>query len=81
MTTKEFADFVYGNSKEDYGIFAPPTDAQVGLNILFNHFLGDDWHSVNSVHQTQINTEAIYEILKKYPPKKLFLKRLFGKIW
>ena len=68
MTSKEFLDLVYANmDDEDYGIIAPPTDPQMGLNVLIHHFLGDDWYSVNPIHVTQINTEAIVEILDKYP--------------
>jgi hypothetical protein len=68
MTSKEFLDIVYKNMDDkDYGIIAPPTDPQLGLSILIRHFLGDDWYSMNPIHITQINTEAICEILDKYP--------------
>ena len=53
------------------GIFCPPTDAQTGLNVLINHFLGEDWYVVSPVSPKQVNTEAILEILYRYPkPRK-----------
>lgn len=51
---------------KDYGMFAPPMDAQVALNELCHHLLGEDWYSVNPVSQEQINTEIVYEIERKY---------------
>jgi hypothetical protein len=54
---------------KDYGIFAPPMDAQVALNELAHHLLGEDWYSVNPVSQEQINTEIVYEIERKYVKK------------
>lgn len=64
---------------EYYGIFPSPADAQFGLDILIKHFLGDDWYSI-STNIMQGNTEAIYDILKKYPKRKSIreiLKNLF----
>lgn len=52
--------------EKNYGIFAPPMDAQVALIELCRHFLGEDWYSVNPVSQEQINTEIVYEIERKY---------------
>ena len=53
------------------GIFYPPTDAQTGLNVLINHFLGEDWYVVNPVSPRQVNTEAILEILYRYPKPRI----------
>ena len=55
----------------EYGIFAPPMDAQVALIELCHHFLGEDWYSVNPVSQEQINTEIVYEIERKYKVRKV----------
>lgn len=69
MTTDGFREYLKEKHKgEDYGIFAPPTEGQEGLNILIHHFLGEDWYDTSGVTSTtQVNTEAIYQILKKYP--------------
>lgn len=75
MKADQFIKETYENSKEDYGIFPPPTNAQHGLNILMNHFLGDDWYTTCSIHNEQVNTEAIYEILRKYPKNKIRIIR------
>jgi hypothetical protein len=53
------------------GIFCPPTDAQTGLNVLINHFLGEDWYVVSPVSPKQVNTEAILEILYRYPKPRI----------
>lgn len=56
---------------KDYGIFAPPMDAQVALIELCHHFLGEDWYSVNPVSQEQINTEIVFEIERKYKVRRV----------
>lgn len=53
----------------DYGLCAPPMDAQVALNELCRFFLGEDWYTIMPVHQTQVNTEIVYEIETKYKYK------------
>lgn len=70
MDAEKFKQIVLDNADKDYGVCLPPTDAQYGLNILINHFLGEDWYVVMPISQEQVNTEAIYEILKKYPRRK-----------
>lgn len=80
MTSDEFLKQAYENDengKEYYGIMPPPTNAQHGLNILIEHFLGKDWYTTCSMHNEQVNTEAIYQILKKYPQKKGIFKTSF----
>lgn len=72
MEAEEFIKIVEDmdeKGSEYYGIFPSPTDAQFGLDILIKHFLGDDWYSI-STNTMQGNTEAIYDILKKYPKRK-----------
>lgn len=51
---------------KDYGICPPPMDAQVALNELCRHFLGDDWYTVMPMSQEQVNTEVVYEIERRY---------------
>lgn len=50
----------------DCGIFSPPLNAQVALNELARHLLGEDWYSTNPISQEQINAEIVYEIEMKY---------------
>ena len=79
MKAEEFAKMTYENAKHDYGIFAPPTEPQDGLNILIDHFLGKDWYTANPVGQKQVNTEAIYDILRlntRKRPLKIVIKDL-----
>lgn len=49
----------------DYGIFAPPMDAQVALNELARHLLGSGYYT-NNFTNTQGNTEIVYDIERKY---------------
>ena len=67
MTPEEFGQFLRERTDEDYDLMPPPCDAQTGLNILIRHFLGEKWYCMLPVHQEQINTEAISEILMKFP--------------
>lgn len=78
MTPKEFAKFAYekANGEFDNDLMPPPTTAEDGLGILIKHFLGDDWYCMLPVHITQIYTEAISEILQKYPKKASLLERI-----
>lgn len=71
MKADDFLEEVYHKQDKDYGLCAPPTNAQDGLNTLMNHFLGEDWYTTCSMHNEQVNTEAIYEILKRYPKGKI----------
>jgi hypothetical protein len=66
----KFLDDVYSKANKagkDYGILAPPTTAQDGLDVLRKHFLGDGWYTVNPLSTEQVNTEVVAEILMKYP--------------
>lgn len=81
MDAEKFLELSFSESEKDYGIFLPPTESQKGLTILIHHFLGENWYTANPVSHEQVNTEAIYLILKKYPisrknPKKKSLKNL-----
>lgn len=88
MTTEEFLDFLEKEimTEEDKeNIFMPPLEPQIALNILKDHFLGEDWYTVNPVGVKQVNTEVVYNILEKYPrilqKKKHTAKRFWGLIW
>lgn len=78
MDSEDFKKYVLDRDGKDYGLCPPPIGAQEGLNILVNHFLGEDWYISLPVCQQQANTEAIYEILRKYPKKKSLRERLKG---
>ena len=88
MTTKEFEAFLEKEIMTDDNkdnIFSPPLDPQIALNILIEHFLGKDWYTPNPIGVKQVNTEAVYEILEKYPKKKSIgeiikkFRRIYGK--
>lgn len=49
----------------DYGIFAPPMNAQIALNELARHLLGSDYYT-NNITNEQGNTEIVYDIERKY---------------
>ena len=51
----------------DNNLCAPPTSAQKCLDVLIDHFLGVDWCVAISESVEQTNTEAVYDILSKYP--------------
>lgn len=79
MTTREFEDFLEKEimTEEDKkNIFAPPLEPQIALNILIEHFLGKDWYTPNPVGVKQVNTEAVYEIISRYPKKRNPFERL-----
>ena len=67
MKPKEFAKMVYDMADEDYGICPPPIEAQIGLNVLINHFLGDNWYASLPLGVEQVNTEAVLAILERFP--------------
>ena len=63
----KFYDFL--DTKPDCGILSPPITGQESVDLLRYYLLGEDWYSVNPVSTEQINTEIVYEILRKYSPK------------
>lgn len=84
MTIEKFLDFLEKEimTEEDKeNIFIPPLEPQIVLNILKDHFLGEDWYTVNPVGVKQVNTEMVYNILEKYPrpckKKNSIIKRLW----
>ena len=44
MNHNIFMDELLKNADEDSGLCSPPIDAQKGLNILIDHFLGEDFN-------------------------------------
>lgn len=54
-------------------ICPPPINAQEGLNVLVEHFIGKSWCLMAPVFsKQQNNTFVIHEILIQYPKKKSF---------
>lgn len=79
MITKEFENFLEKEimtEKDKKNIFSPPLEPQIALNILIEHFLGKDWYTPNPIGVKQVNTEAVYEILSRYPKKKGLRERI-----
>ncbi len=83
MEAEDFIKKIYKESDADYGMLYPPIKAQDGLNILIDHFLGEDWYVIMSVSREQINAEAIHEILLSNPKRsfKEKIKRFFKDIF
>lgn len=71
MKPEEFLDIVYKGADRDYGICPPPISSDKGLNILIEHFLGNDWYTTDPLSPDQIYTVAIYDILEKYKEKRI----------
>ena len=61
---KTFDEWI--NDQDDYGIMAPPMDAETALDFLRRYLLGENWYSPNPIHSKQINTEMVYLILRQY---------------
>lgn len=76
MTREKFLNDCKKKHPEDYGICLPPTTAQDAVNALIEHFLGEGWYSTMPMSTEQINTQAVCEILDKYPEKKSIREKL-----
>ena len=51
-------------------IFPKATSTEEGFKILRDYLLGDDWFVVMPMGPTQVNTEAIADIMLKIPSAK-----------
>ena len=66
-TPEETKERVLALAKDvDCGLLSPPMDAQVALNELCRHLLGDDWYVADPISVEQCNTEIVYAIERKY---------------
>ncbi len=65
MKAEEFKGRLIEKSNKDYGLCCPPIEAQEAVDILIEHFLGKDWYVAMPMCVEQVNSEAIYEILKQ----------------
>ena len=83
MTVKEFSKIVeqkrIENGMED-DIFPPPTTDREAVMILRHHFLGDNWYVVNPISHEQVNTEAIWDILSRYPHAEQEKEKFYKKV-
>lgn len=62
----------------DYGMIAPPMDAQVALHELCRYFLGKDWYdSSGACSPEQVNTAIVAEIEMNYRGAKLKRKVVY----
>ena len=62
----------------DYGIMAPPMDAQVALNELCRYFLGKNWYDSSGANSPeQVNTAIVAEIEMNYRGAKLKRKVIY----
>ena len=77
MTPEKFIEIVRKESPKDYGLCPPPIKAERAMDILIEHFLGENWYVTLPMGVEQVYTEAICQILKENPKRKSFIKRLF----
>lgn len=77
MTVEEFDELMDKKSIHDRGNRCIPTlDAQTAVDILTEHFLGEDWYVVDPLTNDQVNPIVVREILQKYPRKVELVNRI-----
>ena len=57
------------NSKDPDNILPPGLDFEKAIYFLKNYLLGEDWYVNYSGSAKQINTDIVYNILRKYSKK------------
>lgn len=62
------------NEKDKENMMPVALNAQLAISFLKDYLLGQDWYFSVSISEEQINTEIVFEILKKY--SKEFKKEL-----
>lgn len=62
------------NAKDPDNILPPELDFEKAIYFLKNYLLGEDWYVNYSGSAKQINTDIVYNILRKY--SKTFRKEL-----
>lgn len=62
------------NAKDPNNILPPELDFEKAIYFLKNYLLGEDWYVAYSGSAKQINTDIVYDILRKY--SKRFRKEL-----
>lgn len=81
MNSQNFIANLEKENNFDYGLCPPPISADKGLQVLIEHFLGDDWYVTMPLSTEQTYTEAIYTILENNQKKKSLLKRIFSRFF
>lgn len=62
------------NEKDKENMMPVALNAQLAISFLKDYLLGQDWYFSDPISEEQINTEIVFEILKKY--SKEFKKEL-----
>jgi len=75
MEVEELRKRVVKFEDKDYGICPAPLPAQEAVNLLIEHFLGDDWYVTLSMGSEQVNMEAVFEIITNNQKKKSLWSR------
>ena len=57
------------NAKDPDNILPPELDFEKAIYFLKNYLLGEDWYVNYSESAKQINTDIVYNILRKYSKK------------
>ena len=57
------------NSKDPDNILPPELNFEKAIYFLKNYLLGEDWYVNYSESAKQINTDIVYNILRKYSKK------------
>ena len=57
------------NSKDPSNTLPPELDFEKAIYFLKNYLLGEDWYVNYSGSAKQINTDIVYNILRKYSKK------------
>lgn len=57
------------NSKDPDNMLPPALDFEKAIYFLKNYLLGEDWYVEYPGTPKQINTDIVYDILKKYSKK------------
>jgi len=74
MDAENFRVALLESDPVDYGLCPPPLDAQKGLDVLIEHFLGSDWYTAMPLCTEQVNAEAVYSILLLHGEKRSIWK-------
>ena len=81
-TNKEIYDRIYNlcNNK-DKPKQIPKMDAQVAINEICKHLLGEDWYVVDPLCNSQVNPIIVEEIERKYRKRiKVNLKLVIDRL-
>jgi predicted metal-dependent TIM-barrel fold hydrolase len=76
MKLEEFTKNLLDKADKDYGMCPPPISANEAMDVLIGHLLGEDWYVAMAMSPEQVYTEAVADILTKYPEKISLWKRI-----